>query len=187
MLRVLLFISLLLLAACTPKLVDQNSNSPEEPTEQVVGEDALGNQILFAGFDIFKGESPGNAVVKANSIAISPGFLKKDIAFAPTIPEGSIKCSLLDAYQNEIKSTLVENPLVKSMEYVSHEGHDHEGHEGHDHSNEPVKLDRKTVESDEGFFQFRARYDHNIRFIRVELTGPDATPGMIYTFPIEEE
>lgn len=157
--------------ACAPQIIESESTLENNSAEDLVMKDS----ILFLGFDIFKGEVAESNSVKLNSKMISPGFLKKDITAVPTIPKGKIKCTLLDDAKNVIKSTLVDNPLIQSLEYGDH---DHADHAGHDH--EKVELGRKVVKKENAFFSFRARHDAAIKFVRIELVDAEANPANVF-------
>ena len=162
---------LFLFGSCASQIVESESTLDNTSEKEMVMKDS----ILFLGFDIFKGEIKDKDSIQLNSKMIVPGFLKKDISAVPTIPEGKIKCSLLDDSRNVIKSTLVENPLLQSLEYGDH---DHEDHAGHDHAK--VKLGRTSVKKEQAFFSFRTRYDAAIKFVQIELVDSNANPADVF-------
>ena len=170
-----LFVSLL--ASCS--IPQQMTTEAPQNNTKTIQEEPPTERIIFLGFNIYGKKSTEPNAIKLASKTIHPGFLKKDVSAVPTLPKGKIRCSLLDASKQPIKSTLLDNPLYKHAEYTKE-------HAGHDHGSPSpqYQLDRQIIECDSAYFAFRARYDASIRFVQVEAVDEEGNPSGVALFEL---
>lgn len=146
-----LFLFALLLALYSCK-ISKDSNGTFYDTENDFIDKSVLN-IIFINFKISKDSLQLNSDVTISGVQITDGELKKGTfpATSNVTYENEIRCAFEDENNNALYETTIEHPLFKKFEYTNDDG----------------KFAVKEVILEEAVFSLRAKYQENMKYIRV--------------------
>jgi len=131
------------------------------------------NKIISVIIDVAKPSPSSPETTSLYELTIINGYLKTDIAPAPTPVADKWMVSFLDANRQLVKNTVIDDPLVKDYEYV-------EGEVG------SMKMAHKTVRTNKGSFSIRARYKPEMRYVLLEKADASGKPSTSKEFEITQ-
>ncbi|MEE9363986.1 MAG: hypothetical protein V3U92_15400 [Cellulophaga sp.] len=128
------------------------------------------SQIVFLNFSIKKNPHGNETVQLIEKITVK-GLLKNHNKNQQILKKGNLRCNFLDKKLKPIKTIFIQNPLAKTIEYLTPSG----------------QLSKKEVKIDSAEFFIRIQLESKIEYIQIsKINGDNSKDSELTVLKLKE-